>query len=39
MINKQQAGFLIIIFAAVFSTLAFVIWPTIYASNKEVTGL
>jgi hypothetical protein len=38
MINKQQAGFLIIIFAAVFSTLAFVIWPTIYASNKEVTA-
>lgn len=38
MINKQQAGFLIIILAAVFSTLAFVIWPTLYASNKEVSA-
>ena len=36
MISKQQAAMMIIIFAAVFSTLAFVIWPTMYAANKQV---
>lgn len=34
--NKNQFGFLIIVVAAVFSTLAFVIWPTIFATNKQV---
>jgi hypothetical protein len=35
--NKNQIAFLIILFAAVFSTLAFVILPTIlYGANKQV---
>lgn len=36
--NKNQIGFLIILVAAGFSTLAFVIWPTIYATNKQITS-
>ena len=33
--NKNQFGFLIILFAAAFGTLAFVIWPTISMANKQ----
>lgn len=33
--NKNQVAFLIILIAAGFSTLAFVIWPSVYATNKQ----
>jgi len=36
--NKNQIAFLIILVAAGFSTLAFVIWPTIYATNEQVAS-
>jgi hypothetical protein len=36
--NKNQIAFLIILVAAGFSTLAFVIWPTIYATNQQETS-
>lgn len=35
--NKSHFAFLIILVTAGFSTLAFVIWPTIYATNQRVT--
>jgi hypothetical protein len=35
--NKNQFGFLIILFAAGFGTLAFVIWPTLYATNERTS--
>lgn len=36
--NKNQIAFLIILVAAAFSTLAFVIWPTLYVTNKQITS-
>jgi hypothetical protein len=35
--NKSPIALLIILVAAGFSTLAFVIWPTIYATKAQVT--
>jgi hypothetical protein len=36
--NKNQIAFLIILVAAGFSTLAFVIWPSIYATNEQLAS-
>ncbi|MGD8405269.1 MAG: DUF3828 domain-containing protein [Anaerolineales bacterium] len=36
--NKNQFAFLIILVAAGFSTLAFVIWPTVNATNDQATS-
>ena len=36
--NKNQIAFLIILIVAGFSTLAFIIWPTLYATNEQVTS-
>jgi hypothetical protein len=35
--NKKLAGFVIILAATIFSTLAFVIWPTLYMNNEQAT--
>jgi len=36
--NKNQVAFLIILIAAGFSTLAFVIWPSMCATNEQVVS-
>jgi len=36
--NKNQIAFLIILVAGGFSTLAFVIWPTIYSTNAQIAS-
>lgn len=36
--NNTKIAFLIILAAAAFSTLAFVIWPTLYVTNEQVTS-
>jgi hypothetical protein len=33
--TKKQFGFLIILFAAAFATLAFVLWPAIHSGNEQ----
>lgn len=35
--NKNVIGFVIILAAAIFATLAFVLWPTIFMTNEQVT--
>ena len=36
--NKKLVGFAIILAAAIVATLAFVLWPTIFMTNKQATG-
>mgnify|MGYP000235854184 CR=1 FL=1 len=36
--NKKQFGFLIILYAAAFATLAFVLWPTINTGNEQANA-
>jgi hypothetical protein len=36
--NKNLAGFVIIMAAAIFGTLAFVLWPTIFMTNEQATS-
>lgn len=35
--NKNLIGFVIILASAIFYTLAFVIWPTVFMTNEQVT--
>lgn len=36
--NKNLIGFAIILAAAIFGTLAFVIWPTVFMTDKQATN-
>lgn len=36
--NRNLVGFAIIIGAAIFGTLAFVLWPAIFMTNEQATG-
>jgi hypothetical protein len=36
--NKTLAGFVIILAAAIFGALAFVIWPTVFMTNEQATS-